>query len=1283
MWTGGLVPGPGDDAEIGFPGITVTHTSSASDSVNSLTLSSNQSALDISNGSLSLGKTSSIAGNVSIEGATLSTSGGLTVTGSFTNNGTVNVQSDSLTLQPGTDGPRSTDAAGPGRITGTFQGAAGTAMALGYQDLAATASINGADVTVEGYIRCPVHATGTLTVGQAYVPTSAAYFTNADFSAGNISLLGSLGDFRTGHTVTTGNLTLDGASLTGTDSFVVNGTLALVPGSLPGIVNAGTQAMTVDAYGPVTVVNAGATLDGVTFNNHGTATLAGGINFLHGSVFNNLAGATIIDQGGTYGSSNGTYTPGSGQLNNAGSYAKQGSAGTSTWVVPLNNMGSLSIQAGSLQLNSTSTNSGTVTVSSGTTLGVGSYYQTGGATILNAGTINGGSLSINAGSLTGTGTINSSVSNGGQVIPGGTGAAGILTMNGNYTQTTTGALNIELGGTTAGSQFDQLAVSGTALLAGTMNISLINTFQPAFGNSFQVLTLGSSSGNFATYNGTSLASGLFLDPAFNATSLTLDIDRVTISGAPAFPLEGIPINLTALVTGPSSGNSFTFSWNVNQNGNPFTSSSGSTFTFTPNLDATYVVTLTVSDVIGGKGTTTLQLIVAPSIFVVNPSVNGALTVSGNASINIPGEIVVDSSSSSALSAAGSAQMTASTTDVLGGFQTTGNATITPAPTTGVSVADPLVTLGAPSPTALTSYGSVTFTTGSHIINPGIYSQIKVSGNASLTMSAGSGGAPGMYIIEGGGLTVTGGASLSGQNVFIYNTGSNYPGSGGNFGGITLSGNGAISLSAPTSGTYAGIVIFQSRANTRALSFSGNAMSGISGIIYAPSALLSFNGNSQLQAALDVGMLNLSGNVTLTQTAEGSDGTGDTSGIANTLLAGDLNLHINDPSGLFTTDELARIQDAIDTWDALLAPYNVTITEVTDPTQANMVIDIGTTSACGGMADGVLGCFNAPNAEITMIQGWNWYAGADPTQIGPGQYDFETTVLHELGHALGLGGSTNSSSPMYETLASGVADRTVTPQDLNIPDPPSGADPQTAARLNFGEASGTFGQGVLAAGLSSGPNSGPVVLMPEPADATVSSGQWSVARDLRLAGKVQANPQMSPGTFLVVQGVSWEHEHGTIPEMTTVSTTLMPTPNPDHSAVPAGEPTDRFRTDPQQSIDDDEADPETEPNLGPGRLWNALTPDSVLDELAADLVRVPRGAGFQTVTPNYGGKMTDQMPLPKADSARERFLSPSPVPAILFAVGLSGQAAIGSIRRNQRAGRWHPTTRFPRYRLQNL
>ena len=41
--------------------------------------------------------------------------------------------------------------------------------------------------------------------------------------------------------------------------------------------------------------------------------------------------------------------------------------------------------------------------------------------------------------------------------------------------------------------------------------------------------------------------------------------------------------------------------------------------------------------------------------------------------------------------------------------------------------------------------------------------------------------------------MTGNASISGSGVIIYNAGSNYPSSGGNFGGITLSGNGTFNL----------------------------------------------------------------------------------------------------------------------------------------------------------------------------------------------------------------------------------------------------------------------------------------------------------------------------------------------------------------------------------------------------------------------------------------------------------------------------------------------------------
>jgi hypothetical protein len=193
--------------------------------------------------------------------------------------------------------------------------------------------------------------------------------------------------------------------------------------------------------------------------------------------------------------------------------------------------------------------------------------------------------------------------------------------------------------------------------------------------------------------------------------------------------------------------------------------------------------------------------------------------------------------------------------------------------------------------------------------------------------------------------------------------------------------------------------------------------------------------------LDV-QLTTNGKGGVTQIAAGTDG-GDNSGLADTLLAGDLNVYINDPNGYLTADELARIQDTINGLNALLTPYGIAITEVGDSSAANLVLDTGTTSACGGAADGVLGCFNGPAGEITILQGWNWYAGADPTRIHGAQYDFQSTVTHEFGHALGLGGATDPNSPMFETLAMGQAHRTMTVADLKLLEPPQGPDPERA------------------------------------------------------------------------------------------------------------------------------------------------------------------------------------------------------------------------------------------------
>jgi hypothetical protein len=186
---------------------------------------------------------------------------------------------------------------------------------------------------------------------------------------------------------------------------------------------------------------------------------------------------------------------------------------------------------------------------------------------------------------------------------------------------------------------------------------------------------------------------------------------------------------------------------------------------------------------------------------------------------------------------------------------------TPVHIAPLSPGDPLVSLPVPSVSGTPI--SVTVSGSTRTINPGLYSQITVSNGGTLTMN------PGTYVIAGGGFSVTGSGSVSGGGVMIYNAGSGYNpatgADGGTFGSINLSGSGAVSLTPPSTGTYAGILFFQARDNTRTLGLTGNGIvMPPGGVVYAPAAALSMSSNGKLQGTLVVNTLNLSGNSVFNQ-----------------------------------------------------------------------------------------------------------------------------------------------------------------------------------------------------------------------------------------------------------------------------------------------------------------------------------------------------------------------------------------------------------------------------------
>lgn len=295
------------------------------------------------------------------------------------------------------------------------------------------------------------------------------------------------------------------ATITGSGALTITQNLDWFTGTMAGT---GQTVIPSGVTFNITGTSGGKNINGRTINNSGTTVMnANAATSITGSngVFNNLAG-------GTFDAQTDADLLGSGTFSNAGLLKKSaGAARTSLQQWLLSNSGTIQLLSGELGPNGT--------------LGPG-YTQTAGSLTLNGGNFTTGdnACNIQGGTVSGTGTITvGTLTNTGGVIGPGM-SAGTLSITGNpgnYTQSANGTLAIEIGGLTAGTQYDQVIVTGAATLAGTLALTLINNFSPNPGDVFTVMTYASHTGNFSAITGTNMGGGKSFQEAANATNVTI------------------------------------------------------------------------------------------------------------------------------------------------------------------------------------------------------------------------------------------------------------------------------------------------------------------------------------------------------------------------------------------------------------------------------------------------------------------------------------------------------------------------------------------------------------------------------------------------------------------------------------------------------------------------------------------------------------------------------------------------------------------------------------------
>jgi autotransporter-associated beta strand protein len=419
---------------------------------------------------------------------------------------------NTLTLGSGTGGATLKNLAGGNSWSGPITDA-----------VTSTINVSAGTLTING----PIGGAGGLNksgTGTLLLPGANGYTGITMVSAGvlDVQTPTALGTNTSVAVAAAGTLQIDGTGLNFGQTLSLGGTLASSGGS-------NTWSGRISTLAATSTVNVGAgqslTLSGIingagglTANRSGSGTLvltnantytgattikAGIVAVQNRTALGSTFGATTVSSGATLQVAGGLTIAENLILNGVGAAGTTGAlesvAGTNTWAgwIDLASASTIAIDAGQLTLG-------------GIIIGAGSLTQVGaGGLIVSALNTYTGGTTLDGGTLAGGGRIGSLLINSGTTLAPSTTTTQVF-KTGNVAFSAGSTFAVTLRGTTAGTGYDLLSVTGTVNLAGaTLNVNL--AFTPALGSAFVLILNDGTDAVVGTFAGLPQGATLVLN----------------------------------------------------------------------------------------------------------------------------------------------------------------------------------------------------------------------------------------------------------------------------------------------------------------------------------------------------------------------------------------------------------------------------------------------------------------------------------------------------------------------------------------------------------------------------------------------------------------------------------------------------------------------------------------------------------------------------------------------------------------------------------------------------